>query len=102
MTGQHTPGPWFFEYRGRIIAEVGGRPVWADKEAPISEVEAQANARLVAAAPDGLSANREALDFIQSFFGPVSNDDPKGWSDEDARKVAEQLRAAIAKAEGHS
>lgn len=60
-----------------------------------------ADARLIAAAPDHDAAAREAVDFIRSYFGPVANDDPDGWSDADARAVHDKLCAAIAKAAGN-
>ena len=66
----HTPGPWTFdEATGMVIAANGG----VVKETPtddeqISEEEAAANARLIAAAP-------ELLDCLAEFAGP-------GW-DED-------------------
>lgn len=61
---------------------------------------ALANARLIAAAPDCLAANREAADFIRAYFGPIASDDPKGWSEPEAYAVYEQLKSTVAKAEG--
>jgi hypothetical protein len=50
--------------------------------------EAEANARLIAAAPDLLSACRDTLDALYHAEGDV------------IEEIREQLRAAIAKAEG--
>lgn len=71
---QHTPGPWVVDYRqtiGHIKAMIDPTrqktPTVAryDMAAPtISQAEANANARLIAAAPDLLAACRLMLDAI--------------------------------------
>lgn len=82
---KHTPGPWVYEGpRNSII-------VWADDgESRIcfmtSDGPAEANARLIAAAPDLLKALKEAVYVAHAY------DEHPGWLD--------AARAAIAKAEG--
>ena len=59
MNTQHTPGPWW--HSG---LEVGTVPMMMVKVAKVSGAnhqEAQANARLIAAAPDLLEALKDAL-----------------------------------------
>jgi len=59
MSTQHTPGPWW--HSG---LEVGTVPMMMVKVAKVSGAnhqEAQANARLIAAAPDLLEALKDAL-----------------------------------------
>ncbi len=58
MSGQtkHTPGPWKFDghYFGDGLTACGGRNVAEIMEADTPE-ETEANARLIATAPDGLA-----------------------------------------------
>lgn len=91
---QHTQGPW--EARSDRTVAAAGVPLL---RCYVGRNE-EANARLVAAAPGTLAAAREARDFLRAYFGPVSSDDPAGWSDADARTVHNQLDAAIAQATG--
>lgn len=116
MSGaSHTAGPWErlegFAEPGHPIYKPGTRVIRiVQKRAPgqtefvklalVDSANAWDDATLIAAAPDSVAANREALDFIVSYFGPVASDDPQGWSDDEARTVAEQLRAALRKATG--
>lgn len=99
MTTQHTPGPWKVSQSASLSA---GRPVKTrDGQAvalcpaaglglPFDQAcdQADANARLIAAAPDLLEACKRALDIINKetcgFYG-------------DDRKIIE---SAIAKATG--
>ena len=109
----HTPGPWTWE-RARASLTFGTVPsdkhryaigtplgeLFSGVELGISSEEADANARLIAAAPDLLEAAKEALaEFISN--GHAAAD---GWPCNstgcavcDAGKT---LRAAIRKAEG--
>jgi len=102
---KHTPGPWFADKKGSIwrrpykdLYEYGGH-VSGDK--PIAMVmkgwyadyeqgyPVEANARLIAAAPDLLEALELARDHIDMAALEVSH-----------CKDAERIRAAIAKATG--
>ena len=85
MSTQHTPGPWW--HSG---LEVGTVPMMMVKVAKVSGAnhqEAQANAVLIAAAPDLLAALRE---FVKSFEGCYADGEP----------AMIKARAAIAKATG--
>ena len=83
---KHTPGPW---EKAEPFATVRapGRPCIADCGSR-SDLDAQANARLIAAAPDLLAA----LEYIMAWT-------PNDWNAETARDMA---RAAIAKARGET
>ena len=107
---KHTPGPWrleWWEYKGRpepvltvrtdadAVAQVMG--LWRDG-ADDSD-ERQANARLIAAAPDLLAALEESERVIrwaaQEAAGRVDKEKVGGWL-----YHADQARAAIRKAKG--
>ncbi|MDB5445656.1 MAG: hypothetical protein JWQ97_973 [Phenylobacterium sp.] len=102
-TVKHTPGPLIVvdggcqSVRGflAIVRDFGD----GTTSVPTAYVARQDDAALYAAAPESHEANREAADFLVSYFGPVASDDPEGWSDQDARAVYEKLIAAVAKAE---
>ena len=112
---KHTPGPWNF----RAVYSIDRLPATAlllETSAPdqpmndpcvlavredwigwlLRTPKGQANAHLIAAAPDLLAACKESLHFLD-----VLND---GYSTDQVSpqevNLAEQLRAAIAKAEG--
>ena len=90
MTAQHTPGPWLLDFGREDAAVHAGVTI-----ASISDdaVAWQANAHLIAAAPDLLAALRDLHACHRAFSGADN------WTalDDDARAAAE---AAIAKAEG--
>lgn len=104
-TSAHTPGPWTMV--GREIfgnAFDGSARLICDKVRGGSPVGADANARLIAAAPDLLYALRDVLaQFDAGYF--VRNTESDGCSDW-AVKAAKPMmalaaaQAAIAKAEG--
>jgi hypothetical protein len=101
-TTQHTPGPWKAEGRNNlvvnsrdgntIIIEPGG-----SEYAKLEEL--QANARLIAAAPDLLAALREAATVLkwaaQESKGKVKAEIVGGWI-----YHAEKAQDAIAKTTG--
>lgn len=82
--GKHTPGPW--RYTPWHIEE-GNPTVRAPEGWLICETSSDANARLIAAAPDLLEALRDALCALEC----CGKDYP----------AATKARAAIAKAVGH-
>ena len=95
---KHTPGPWLIE--GRTIyslmhhgwnrgVEVLKNRFWAScyHDRSVTDEEAEANARLIAAAPELLEALQMFLDDYESSEG-------------DAQSCARVARAAIAKATG--
>lgn len=81
MTNQHTPGPWRFEESTKTIRAVPQNYWLATMDSWDGAVDHEANARLIAAAPDLLEALELAL---------VATDG--NWED--------RARAAIAKARG--
>ena len=108
---QHTPGPWRVKQTGftyfRDLTILGAD--WHGEETPVAaaivrnalhpygradkaRAEIEANARLIASAPELLSACMSALRALEDNLQP-------GPMDEDAK---EGIRAAIAKATGGS
>lgn len=94
MTTKHTPGPWMVGYGEAVgIGEIYGvgidtEPDWTpvcmlSLSEKVNEVD-EANARLIAAAPDLLEACETALYVINA----------------NAYRTRDTLRAAIAKATG--
>ena len=90
---KHTPGPWSVTWCNDGWC-VEARPcgicethIYGDAGSP-SMPEREANARLIAAAPELLEAAKQAL---QVFVD-------QGWDDD--LSAAKSLKAAIAKAEG--
>lgn len=95
---QHTPGPWSVDPIDDLDAHILGKPngFCADIIADVKSFdldEGQANARLIAAAPDLLEALKGAVDAADAFEAGV----PLSTSFEDWLASA---RAAIAKATG--
>jgi hypothetical protein len=99
-TAKHTPEPWtieavyigqarinFGEYRFPQQADPGGRG--HSREYP--REEAEANARLMGAAPELLAALKRAHQYLFSEDGP---------DEVDRGELATEIEAAIAKAEG--
>ena len=97
-----TPGPWQLETESRsvdgselvITDAIGAYTVATCRilDTGVADVyEGEANARLIAAAPDLAAAARKAIGFIASRLPAV---------DAEAQGVRETLVAALAKAEG--
>lgn len=103
MTSKHTPGPWVYN---RTLVEVryddGGEypftvctmPCWTDEY----KCERNANARLIAAAPDLLAALEAAVECGMVPVSSASEGGANRYSDQ--VRVADAIRAAIAKARG--
>ena len=93
MTTQHTPGPWNVtglyvrERDGGLVASIND--LWHDQKTPTAEKNA--NARLMAAAPDLLAL---AYDFGQMLTGM----DP--YTVDDASIMRDKIKAIIARATG--
>ena len=91
---KHTPGPWHYEHPALSfsihaaaihVADVFAKVSGGTSDKYVLEEEADANARLIAAAPDLLKACEAALAEIES---PDSY-----WNEEGP--LAKQLRSAI-------
>lgn len=103
----HTPGPWHLSRYGNFIRHIQG-----DQTAPnICAVdvfggpdgEREANARLIAAAPDLLAALKGAVDTIRTWHDMQEPADQAGPAWDIYRQHApemQRIHAAMAKAEG--
>ena len=93
MNTQHTPGPWNVtglyvrERDGGLVASIND--LWHDQKTP--KGEKNANAQLIAAAPDLLAL---AYDFGQMLTGM----DP--YTVDDASIMRDKIKAIIARATG--
>jgi len=103
VNAKHTPGPWKVYHpvrrdgvRKGIVSDQGADIVifgCEEDDAGVcggSDYEAEANARLIAAAPDLLAAARLGLNFIENTESEMGEKLASG----------DALRAAIAKARG--
>lgn len=109
MSAKHTPGPWITNEADHdapyqdIKIKAGKHhtvcTVWID-DAPVHDFNAlqEANARLIAAAPDLLEAAKQVLAWYEAEDGHSKVDFYERV--EMCRKSEAAIRAAIAKAEG--
>lgn len=111
-TQQHTPGPWHVDRLGKVRCEnEGGLGFIADpgdgryaNSIPRNHAVSLANARLIAAAPDLLTALQDMLELCQHANGGAFSNgvtDATGSIDEGeviAGKIEGRARAALAKA----
>lgn len=111
MSAQHTPGPWRYEADGErldndmrhaVLAECND--LWiaacyrsgttaADEHSAQAEAEAQANARLIATAPDLLSVVKRGRQKLATYTSVYPGD-------KELRELLEAWDAAIARAKG--
>ena len=95
----HTPGPWTERYLkdyGRIVEVADGK--LADVMVRgICGDESEANARLIASAPDLLSACEATR---EQFAAYIESDEPEGEDYEEALKALKLIDQAIARATG--
>lgn len=98
MSAKHTPGPWVADvgWSSISVRQAGtglfvAKAALIDKSFPADDQTAQANARLIASAPDLL----EALHAIAAIEDRMHGGD---W--EEIELAREIVRAAIAKATG--
>ena len=100
MSAQFTPGPWRW-WATVSGARVAGHPADGSKNfvcdvlVPEKAVSYEANARLIAAAPDLLEALRELADDIADRFDMSSPSTNPGM-----KAAVNEARAAILKATG--
>ncbi len=97
----HTPGPWVYDEGIVYPQEDHAGQAWiADIR---GAVDADANARLIAAAPDLLQALKDILHTLEQEQDVYDGADGTPRANEAMRYLAEHgdaIRAAIAKAEG--
>lgn len=98
----HTPGPWTHGYADDNVAFVnaGAHCICKCDREGRSRVNQRANARLIAAAPDMLSALHEARCGIQIAMRATERSDREGYLV--AKDCYDRVNAAIAKAEARS
>lgn len=97
----HTPAPWKLSPRVDDFSSRNPGMVMGDNRTAslVAMVYSPANARLIAAAPELLAALRMVADEVCCF-----EDGPRPYSGDSylPEKFKDAIRAAIAKAEGHS
>ena len=96
---EHTPGPWHASYGGETITVSAARVVVARLAGGFRPQIREANARLIAAAPELLAALDEFYNAIS--LGPLdaaSQYGPDFDLDAHVQAKAEKARAALAKA----
>jgi len=91
---KHTPGPWNYDRSGYSLYVNSGRELVTALSMDGKRLEtSEANARLIAAAPDMLDALRL---FVVAY---ETNMPPPGYSAHNWRLMREKCRAALARAE---
>jgi hypothetical protein len=108
---KHTPGPWHVvekaEHKGKgilHIVEEGGNSYWEIATLMTHDAELEANARLIAAAPELLEALEE---IVTELHGAIYNRALSTWATKEvaykhADGLVEKYRALIAKAKGEA
>lgn len=97
---KHTPGPWTVEVAGRIKSDPEYLEIRAldqpvgmrQRIAQTRGANMEANARLIAAAPDLLAACIDAEEYLRGIKNPT----------DEQRSLAAKIYSAIAKAEGRN
>lgn len=98
----HTPGPWSCDYGNfSVYCETGAEvcevtPGNHDDHTAISVEEMQANARLIAAAPELLATLKEAYDALDYAQAQVASDTDR-WH---LTRCRRKLKPVIDRAEG--
>ncbi|MDC7800258.1 hypothetical protein PQS91_10405 [Stenotrophomonas geniculata] len=99
---KHTPGPWSVGEDGDMIwaSDLDHRPVLVANVPFTRDPRVEADARLIAAAPELLDALIEA---VECGMVPISSAKEGGASAFSAQvRCADRIRAAIAKATGEA
>lgn len=74
---QHTPGPWSYHGGFGQCVKAGLNVVAECRKPPLNPAECEANAKLIAAAPDMLEALRDAVRLIEYLGGNASHQKKK-------------------------
>lgn len=106
----HTPGPWVLHGPGSLRAcdgrhdtEEGCHTIVEAEIIGVPRPEAEANAILIAAAPDLLAALKWALRTIRTWHGMgMGSREAQAWALYQASPEMQAILAAIAKAEAPS
>ena len=100
-TANHTPGPWEAHENGHIYAEERASAVARIFENSYHrDGEAQANARLIAAAPDMLAALERFDVYLDRFTDCEGSDLTGAYLSYEGQQAIAAARAAINKAKG--
>jgi hypothetical protein len=92
----HTPGPWKCDLVSLKIWANDGNTEIARTSSDVSISEEEANARLIASAPDLLSA-------LESAYNAIAWDIPGGnLSDKEEETLLDVIREALRKAKGEA
>lgn len=120
MSSKHTPGPWAYQEDSDAYTHIvrGPNNRFICQLAQVTSAEIEANARLIAAAPELLAELKRAQDFIDGIRQELHHRRVADWYPEAAHNAAEQmsedmrllgnacadfdLSAAIAKATGEA
>lgn len=108
---KHTPGPWHYDWTQKVNGVIQSYAVGPARR-PLDEIDhidtivevdndtnnAEANARLIAAAPELLEALEQSLDWTVDF---IESGDAGFW-DVDKDENVIRMRSAIAKAKGET
>lgn len=98
--GQATPGPWVAEpHAGRGAWVSGSNGEWSALACGNTDATADANARLIAAAPDLLAIMKGFVSLVDGV-GLGRGKKYVELCSPSARRNIEEMRAAISKAEG--
>lgn len=99
MSAVHTPGPWLIAGDGLFVYALNDKGVNAFSAyvmgAHTDDGELRANARLMAAAPDGLEAG---VDMLEVVLAAIANGDWKVDGRCDPEMAIRRMQAFIAKA----
>jgi len=111
MTQKHTLGPWTADFEGED--DYDGVPITAkdrDRYVPVANVpvyyadrpEREANARLIASAPELKEQRDELLEALEALLLQALQSELNSASHEYGSEAIDNARAAIAKAKGET
>jgi hypothetical protein len=102
MSTAHTPGPWEMSYDQGSYRDIMTKDarICTVRHGYVSRETYHANARLIAAAPELVSALISARDALEAAFNSKADGDVFGIRHNDAVDALAAARAAIAKATG--
>ena len=96
MKTKQTPGPWRAEGCTVYAGESRVAQTWSDTHDGLPTPTMEADARLIAAAPDLLAALKSALEWLRA----ARADEPDDWDTSDLDAAIKMGRSAVAKAKG--
>jgi hypothetical protein len=100
---QHTPGPWeinkYLNYEGFSIYGPDGTGCIAERWWPSkTDIPIEANARLIAAAPEMLLELEHELEELEGW---LRDEETPEWTDNSMRIREEKIKQVVAKAKGN-